>query len=115
MNMMVPKYLIHMLAKQETPMKDRMTMLGLVPAKLRSLVIRTRSMFVLLRAEAMVNPPMRSIIVGENIWENTYLPRLLNSIQGERWRTLTSWRLALIGASDHYRIRRLEGPLGGRV
>ena len=30
-------------------------------------------MFVLLRADAMVNPPMSSIIVGENICEKTKL------------------------------------------
>lgn len=66
-------HLIHMLAKQETPMKDRMTMLGFVPARLKSLVIITRSMLVLLRAEAIVKPPIRSIIVGENICEKTYL------------------------------------------
>ena len=62
-----------MLAKHETPMKDRMTIVGLVPAKLKSLVIKTRSMFVLLNAEAMVNPPIKSMIVGENICWNTNL------------------------------------------
>lgn len=30
-------------------------------------------MFVLLNADEMVNPPIRSIMVGENICENTYL------------------------------------------
>lgn len=66
-------YLIHMLAKQETPMKARSTELGFVPAKLRTLVIKIRSMLVLLRAEEIVNPPIRSMIVGENITENIYL------------------------------------------
>jgi hypothetical protein len=64
--------LIHILAKQETPMKARSTELGLVPAKLRTLVIKIRSMLVLLRAEEIVNPPIRSMIVGENITENIY-------------------------------------------
>jgi hypothetical protein len=63
-------YLIDILAKHETPMKARSTELGLVPAKLRTLVIRIRSMLVLLRAEEIVNPPIRSMIVGENMTEN---------------------------------------------
>lgn len=66
-------YLIHMLAKQETPMKVSKTVLGRVPARLRTRVIRMRSMLVLLRAEDIVNPPMSNIIVGENITEKTYL------------------------------------------
>lgn len=66
-------YLIHMLAKQETPMKANNTMLGLVPAKLSTLVIRMRSMLVLLSAEDIVKPPIRSIIVGENMMEKTNL------------------------------------------
>lgn len=66
-------HLIHILAKQDTPIKERMTMLGFVPARLRSFVMRTRSMFVLLRADAIVKPPIRSMIVGENICEKTYL------------------------------------------
>jgi hypothetical protein len=59
--------LIHILAKQETPMKARSTELGLVLAKLRTLVIKIRSTLILLRAEEIVNPPIRSIIVGENM------------------------------------------------
>lgn len=62
-----------MLAKQDTPMKARRTVLGRVPARLSTRVIRTRSMFVLLRADAIVNPPMSSMIVGENICEKTKL------------------------------------------
>jgi hypothetical protein len=46
---------------------------GLVPAKLSTLVINTRSMLVLLNADEMVKPPMRSMIVGENIIEKTHL------------------------------------------
>jgi hypothetical protein len=70
--------LIHILAKQETPMKARSTELGLEPAKLKTLVINIRSMLVLLRAEEIVNPPIRSMIVGENMTENIYLNRVLN-------------------------------------
>jgi hypothetical protein len=65
--------LIHILAKQDTPMNVRRTILGRVPARLRMRVINTRSMFVLLRADEIVKPPMSNIIVGENIMENTYL------------------------------------------
>ena len=66
-------HLIHMLAKQETPMKVSNTVLGRVPAKFKMRVIKMRSMFVLLSAEEMVKPPIRSMIVGENITEKTYL------------------------------------------
>ena len=65
--------LIHILAKQETPMNVRRTVLGRVPARLRMRVINTRSMFVLLSADEIVKPPMSNIIVGENIMEKTYL------------------------------------------
>jgi hypothetical protein len=65
--------LIHMLAKQETPMKASRTVLGRVPARLSTRVINTRSIFVLLSADEIVNPPIKSIIVGENIAENMYL------------------------------------------
>ena len=66
-------YLIHILAKHETPMKANKTTLGFVPARFRILVIRTRSIFVLLNADEMEKPPIRSMMVGENICENTYL------------------------------------------
>ena len=66
-------YVIHMLAKQETPMIARRTVLGFEPAMLSIHVTRTRSIFVLLRAEDIVNPPMSSIIVGENMTENMNL------------------------------------------
>lgn len=62
-----------MLAKQETPMKVSNTVLGRVPAKFKTRVIKMRSMLVLLSAEEMVKPPIRSMIVGENITEKTYL------------------------------------------
>lgn len=66
-------HLIHILAKHETHMNARSTVLGLDPAKLRTRVIRTRSIFVLLKADDIVNPPIKSMIVGENITENTNL------------------------------------------
>lgn len=50
-------------------------MLGLVPAKLRTRVINTRSMLVLLNAEDIVKPPIRSMMVGENMIEKTHLFR----------------------------------------
>lgn len=62
-----------MLAKQDTPMKVSSTVLGRVPARVRTFVIKTRSMLVLLSAAEMVKPPMRSMIVGENMLENTNL------------------------------------------
>jgi len=64
-----------MLAKHDTPMKVSKTVLGRVPAKLKMRVIKRRSILVLLRAEDMVNPPMSSMIVGENMIEKTYLNR----------------------------------------
>jgi hypothetical protein len=66
-------HLIHMLAKHATPMTASSTTLGRVPAKLSTRVINTRSMFVLETAAAIVKPPMRSMIVGENMTENIQL------------------------------------------
>jgi len=62
-----------MLAKQATPIKLRITVLGRVPARLSTLVISTRSILVLLSALESVKPPSRSIIVGENMTEKMYL------------------------------------------
>lgn len=85
----VGTHLIHILAKQDTPMKARRTVLGFEPAKLKTRVIRIRSMLVLLRADDMVNPPMSNIIVGENMTENTnlYQVRKIPRIRGEPGRT----------------------------
>lgn len=66
-------HLIHILAKQDTTMNAKRTVLGREPARLNTRVINTRSMLVLLKAEAMVKPPMSNIIVGENMTENTNL------------------------------------------
>ena len=65
--------LIHMLAKHDTPINESSTTLGLVPAKLNTRVMSTRSMLVLLSADAIVNPPIKSMIVGENMTEKMYL------------------------------------------
>lgn len=65
--------LIHMLAKHDTPITESNTTLGLVPAKLNTRVMSSRSMLVLLRADAIVNPPIKSMIVGENMTEKMYL------------------------------------------
>lgn len=62
-----------MLAKHDTPIKANRTVLGLEPAMLNSRVINIRSMFVLLNAAEIVKPPMRSMIVGENITEKMCL------------------------------------------
>jgi hypothetical protein len=77
--------LIHILAKHDTPITESNTTLGLVPAKLSTRVMSTRSMLVLLRADAIVNPPIKSIIVGENMTENIYLKsyELPESSKGE--------------------------------
>lgn len=65
--------LIHMLAKHATPMNARRTVLGRSPATLSTRVMSTRSIAVLLSADAIVKPPMRSIIVGENMTEKMCL------------------------------------------
>ncbi len=62
-----------MLAKHDTPMNASKTVRGLEPAKLRTRVIIIRSMFVLLRPEDIVKPPISNMIVGENITEKMYL------------------------------------------
>jgi len=62
-----------MLAKHDTPMNARSTVLGREPARLSTFVIKTRSMLVLLSAEEIVKPPISSMIVGENMIEKTYL------------------------------------------
>ena len=54
-------------------MKAKSTILGRSPAMLSTRVISTRSIAVLLSADAIVKPPMRSMIVGENIFEKTNL------------------------------------------
>jgi len=62
-----------MLAKHETPMNASKTVLGRVPAMLSTLVMRMRSIAVLLKADAIVNPPINSMMVGENMTEKIYL------------------------------------------
>ena len=62
-----------MLAKHATPINASKTVLGRVPAMLSTLVMRTRSMAVLLRAAAIVNPPINNMMVGENMTEKIYL------------------------------------------
>jgi hypothetical protein len=69
-----------MLAKQDTIMKARSTVLGREPARYRTRVIKIRSMLVLLSADAIVKPPMRSMMVGENMMENTYLDANENEV-----------------------------------
>jgi len=64
--------LIHILAKQATPIKASRTVLGRVPARLNTFVIKMRSIAVLLSAEAIVKPPISNMIVGENMTEKMY-------------------------------------------
>jgi hypothetical protein len=74
-------YLIHILAKHDTAMKARRTEFGRVPARLSTRVINTRSMLVLLRADAIVKPPISNIMVGENMTEK------MNLKEDESWLT----------------------------
>ena len=98
-------HLIHILAKHDTSIKANNTVFGFVPARLNTFVISTRSMLVLLSADEIVNPPMRSMIVGENIVEKTNLKKKVglpsgtqhkayNSRSSRCWtqRTLPIWR-----------------------
>jgi hypothetical protein len=62
-----------MLAKQLTPINAKRTFAGFVPAMERTRVMRSLSMLVFESAEEMVNPPMRSMIVDEKIFEKTNL------------------------------------------
>jgi hypothetical protein len=73
-------HLIHMLAKHETAMKASSTVLGREPARLKTFVIKMRSMLVLLRADDMVKPPMSNMIVGENMMEKTYLQKSISTM-----------------------------------
>jgi hypothetical protein len=93
-----PAYLIHMLAKHATPMNASRTVLGPVPARDSSLVTRTRSMLVLLSADAIVNPPIRSMIVDENIWENTYLYHYVSRHLSKACKQRTLWHPAEVAA-----------------
>ena len=64
-------------------MKAKRTVLGRVPAKLSNRVMSRRSILVLLSAEAIVKPPMSSIMVGENInkpWQHRATCVLYGSI-----------------------------------
>jgi hypothetical protein len=58
-----------------TNIKHRRTALGFDPAAFRTRVAVITSKRVLLSTAAMVKPPIRSMIVGENIWEKIYLER----------------------------------------
>lgn len=78
-----------MLAKHETAMKASKTVLGRVPAKLNTRVIKSRSILVLLNADAIVKPPMSNMIVGENIIENTNLEYFSSDRGWIQTRTLT--------------------------
>ena len=65
--------LIHILAKVATDMRTSKMTLGFSPAALRIRDAVMTSSRVFERTAAIVKPPIRSIIVGENIWEKIYL------------------------------------------
>lgn len=64
-----------MLAKHDTAIKAKRTVLGFEPAMLNKRVINIRSMLVLLNAAEIVKPPIRSMMVGANMTENICLGR----------------------------------------
>lgn len=64
--------LIHMLAKAATNMFVTRTVLGLVPALLRTNVAILLAMSYLDRAAATVKPPRRSMMTGVHIAEKIY-------------------------------------------
>jgi hypothetical protein len=102
-------YLIHMLAKHATPMNASNTVRGLPPANASTRVISRRSIALLLNALAMVKPPMRSMIVGENICEKTYLQQCKTSKVDEK-KTTTNFVASVVesrfGSSPPERITR---------
>ena len=63
--------LIHMLANIATNMLVRRTVLGFVPALLRTKVAIIFAMLYLDNAAAMVKPPRRSMMTGVHIAEKT--------------------------------------------
>lgn len=63
--------LIHMLANMATNMLVMSTVLGLVPALLRTKVAIILAMLYLDRAAAMVKPPSKSMITGVHMAEKT--------------------------------------------
>ena len=65
--------LIHMLANVAIHIKVSKTTLGLDPAALRTLEAVMTSSLVLERTAAIVKPPSKSPMVGENMTEKMYL------------------------------------------
>lgn len=65
--------LIHMLANVATHMRTSRTTLGFDPAALRIRDAVMTSSRVLDKTAAIVKPPIRSMMVGENICEKMYL------------------------------------------
>src|SRR5690242_1123891 len=64
--------LIHILANMATNMFVRRTVLGFVPALLRTNVAIILAMLYFESAAAIVNPPRSSMITGVHIAANTY-------------------------------------------
>lgn len=63
--------LIHILANMATNMLVRRTVLGFVPALLRTKVAIIFAILYLERAAAMVKPPSRSMMTGVHMAEKT--------------------------------------------
>lgn len=63
--------LIHILANMATNMLVRRTVLGFVPALLKTKVAIIFAMLYLDRAAAMVKPPSRSMMTGVHMAEKT--------------------------------------------
>lgn len=65
--------LIHILANVATDINTSRTTLGFEPAAFKIRVAVMTSSRVFESTAAIVKPPIRSIMVGENIWEKMYL------------------------------------------
>ena len=71
--------LIHMEANMATNMQVSNTVLGRVPALLRTKVAIILAMLYFDRAAAIVNPPNSSMITGVHIAANTYFAACFDS------------------------------------
>lgn len=75
--------LIHMLANMATNMLTRRTVLGFVPALLRTSVAIILAMLYLDSAAAIVKPPSSSMMTGVHMAEKTYEAAAFDS--SRRW------------------------------
>lgn len=94
-----------MLANVATNIKTRSTTLGFDPAAFKMRVAVMTSSLVFDRTAAMVKPPIRSMIVGENIWEKMYL-QVVRTIQIVMYMTHLVESAAVIRLSFPSEVRR---------